>query len=168
MPLKSFKLLAKVRQEKNTLPGSIDYIVWSFNIFLKVLEKIREKYNIEKLKKLDKRNKNPPLSQKSLSYPRTYIDYTHILFSKYYILMDKTKAYIVAMVLDLRQKYRYFKEHWNTEYLLSIYKKTETMYKEFHINNDMAALLSTLGSQESYKKSHKRKAGDNDFDILGY
>ena len=168
MLLKPFKLLTKVGQEKNTPLGSIGSVLWGFDMLLEVLEKTREKYNIEKPEKSDKRNKNPPSSQKPLSHLATCIDHAHGLFSKYYTLTDKTKAYVVAMVLDPRQKYRYFEEHWNAEHLLGVYKKTEAMYKEFRIDNDVAALSSTLDSQESHKESHKRKADDDDFDILGY
>lgn len=164
MLLKPFKLLTKVGQEKNTPLSSIGSVLWGFDILLEVLERTREKYNIEMPQKLDKRNKNPPAPQKPLSHLATYIDHAHGLFSKYYTLTDKTEAYIVAMVLDLRQKYKYFEEHWNAVHLPSMYKKTQTMFEEFRIDDDVAASSSIVDSQQS----HKRKAEKDDFDILGY
>ena len=55
MLLKPFKLLTKMGQEKNTPLGSIGSVLWGFDILLGVLEKTREKYNIEKQ---DEKNKN--------------------------------------------------------------------------------------------------------------
>jgi len=170
MLLKPFKLLTKVGQEKNTPLGSIGSVLWGFDMLLEVLEKTREKYNIEKPEKLhkkpDKKNQNPPPPQKPPSHLATCIDHAHGLFSKYYKLTDRTEAYIVAMVLDPRQKYTYFEEHWDAVHLPGVYKKTQTMYKEFCIDNDVAASSSTVDSQQ--KQSHKRKVEEDYFDILGY
>ena len=166
MLLKSFKLLTKVGQEKNTPLGSIGSVLWGFDMLLEVLEKTREKYNIEKPEKPDKRNKNPPSSQKPLSHLATCIDHAHGLFSKYYTLTDKTEAYVVAMVLDPRQKYRYFEEHSNAVHLPDMYKKTQTMYKEFRIDNDVTASSSMTDSRQSNKRKVNDDDDDDDFDII--
>jgi len=104
MLLKPFKILTKIGQEKNTPLGSIGSVLWGFDMLLDVLEKTRKKYNIEKQDEKDKNQK--------LSHLVTCIDHAHGLFSKYYKLTDETEAYVVAMVLDPRQKYRYFFDNW--------------------------------------------------------
>jgi len=48
MLLNAFEILTKMGQEKNTLLGSIGSVLWGFDMLLKVLEKMREKYKIEK------------------------------------------------------------------------------------------------------------------------
>ena len=48
MLLKPFRLLTKIEQEKNTPLGSIGSVLWGFDMLLEVLEKTREKFNIEK------------------------------------------------------------------------------------------------------------------------
>src|SRR5437667_3662088 len=158
MLLKPFKILTKMGQEKNTPLGSIGSVLWGFDMLLDILEKTREKYNIEKR---DEKNKN-----QKLSHLATCIDHAHGLFSKYYELTDKTEAYVVAMVLDPRQKYKYFFDHWERKYYAGVKKKTETMYKEFRIDSDVAASLSTVDSRQS----KKRKADDDDdyFDIIAH
>ena len=138
MLLKPFRLLTKMGQEKNTPLGSIGSVLWGFNMLLEVLEKTRKKYNIEKP---DEKKKN-----QKLSHLATCIDHAHGLFSKYYELTDKTEAYIVAMVLDPRQKYKYFFQHWNKKHHCRMKKKTEAMYKEFHIDDDVPASSSTRNS----------------------
>src|SRR5271156_5484710 len=135
MLLKPFKILTKIGQEKNTPLGSIGSVLWGFDMLLEVLEKTREKYKIEK-----RDEKNP--TQK-LNHLATCIDHAHGLFSKYYTLTDKTEAYVVAMVLDPRQKYRYFFDYWQRKYHAGMKNKTETIYKEFHIDND-AAISSSM------------------------
>jgi hypothetical protein len=143
-------------QEKNTPLGSIGAVLWGFDMLLEVLEKTREKYNIEKR---DEKNKN-----QKLSHLATCIDHAHALFSKYYELTDKTEAYIVAMVLDPRQKYRYFQHHWNEVHHEGVYQKTEAMYKEFRIDDVAATLSSMMDSQQS----NKRRREDDDFDIIAH
>ncbi len=103
MLLKPFKKLTMMGQEKNTTLGSIGSVLWGFDMLLEVLEKTREKYNIEK--------PDPKKGNQKLSHLATCINHTHGLFSKYYELTDKTEAYIVAMILDPRQKYKYFYNH---------------------------------------------------------
>ena len=156
MLLKPFRLLTKIGQEKNTPLGSIGSVLWGFDMLLEVLEKTREKYNIEKP---DEKKKN-----QKLSHLATCIDHAHGLFSKYYKLTDKTEAYVVAMVLDPRQKYKYFFQHWDKKHLPGVKRKTEAMYKEFCLDDDAGTSSSTVHSQESNKK---RKV-DDDFDILGH
>jgi len=48
MLLTLFKILMKMGQEKNTPLSSIGSVLWSFDMLLEVLEKTKEKYNIEK------------------------------------------------------------------------------------------------------------------------
>jgi len=155
MLLKPFRLLTKMGQEKNTPLGSIGSVLWGFDMLLEVLEKMREKYNIVKP---DEEKKN-----QKLSHLATCIDHAHGLFSKYYELTDKTEAYVVAMVLDPRQKYKYFFHHWNKKHHHGVKRKIEAMYKEFRVD-DAGASSSTVDSQQSNKK---RKV-DDDFDILGH
>ena len=120
----------KIGQEKNTPLGSISSVLWGFDILHYVLEKMRKKYNI---KKRDEKNKN-----QKLSHLTTCIDHAHGLFLKYYKLTDETEVYVVAMVLDPRQKYRYFFDNWERKYHAGIKKKIETMYKEFYIDDNAA------------------------------
>jgi len=161
MLLQPFKLLTKMGQEKNTPLGSIGSVLWGFDMLLEVLEKTRKKYNIEKP---DKKKKNQPPLQK-LTHLATCIDHAHELLSKYYELTDKTEAYIVAMVLDPRQKYQYFEYHWDAVHHAGVYKKTQKMYKEFRIDDDAGTSSSTVNSHQT----HKRKAEeDEDFDIIGF
>ncbi len=48
MLLKPFKILMKMGQEKNSPLGSIGSVLWGFDMLLDILEKMREKYKIEK------------------------------------------------------------------------------------------------------------------------
>ena len=68
------------------------------------------------------------------------------------------------MVLDPRQKYKYFFHHWNKKHHPGVKRKTEAMYKEFRVDDDAGTSSSTVDSQQSNKK---RKV-DDDFDILGH
>ena len=61
-------------------------------MLLEVLEKMREEYSIEK--------RNDDEQNQKLSHLATCIDDAHELLSKYYKLMNKTEAYIIAMTLD--------------------------------------------------------------------
>src|SRR6266496_4521615 len=150
MLLQPFRLLMKMGQEKNTPLGSTGSVLWGFDMLLQVLEDTRTKYHIEKS---DKKNKN-----QKLSHLATCIDRTHGLFSKYYELTDKTEAYIVAMVLDPRQKYKYFFQHWNKEHHNGVKKKTQALYKEFRLDDDVGTSSSIMDSQQSNKK---RKMDDD-------
>jgi len=140
-------------QEKNSPLGSIGSVLWGFDMLLEVLEKTREMFKIEKYDET-----NP---DQKLSHLATCIDHAHGLFSKYYELTDKTEAYVVAMVLDPRQKYKYFFDHWERKHHAGVKKKTETMYKEFRVDDNAATSSSTINSQPS----NKRKAKDDDFDF---
>ena len=157
MLLKPFKILTKIGQEKNTPLGSIGSVLWGFDMLLDVLEKTRKKYNIEKQDEKDKNQK--------LSHLVTCIDHAHGLFSKYYKLTDETEAYVVAMVLDPRQKYRYFFDNWERKHHAGIKRKTETMYKEFRADDDAATSSSTADSQQS-KKRKANDDDDDDFDLI--
>src|SRR5579859_1375816 len=140
MLLKPFKILMKMGQEKNSPLSSIGSVLWGFDMLLDVLEKTREKYKIEK--------PDPKKANQKLSHLATCIDHAHGLFSKYYKLTDKTEAYVVAMVLDPRQKYKYFFDNWDKKHHAGMKRKTETMYKEFRIDNNGAASSSMLDSQQ--------------------
>lgn len=157
MLLKPFKILTKMGQEKNSPLGSIGSVLWGFDMLLDVLEKTRKKYNIEKQDEKDKNQK--------LSHLATCIDHAHGLFSKYYKLTDETEAYVVAMVLDPRQKYRYFFDNWERKHHAGIKRKTETMYKEFRADDDAATSSSTADSQQS-KKRKANDDDDDDFDLI--
>jgi hypothetical protein len=160
MILKPFKILMKIGQEKNTPLGSIGSVLRGFDILLEVLEKTKERYKIEKR---DSNNENW-----KLSHFATCIDYAHGLFSKYYELMENTETYIVAMVLDLRQKYKYFFDHWQRIYHAGVKRKTETMYKEFRIDDDVAALLSMSDFRRSKKRKVDNDDDDDDYDIIAH
>ena len=135
-------------QKKNTPLRSIDSVLRRFDILLEVLEKTRTKYKIEKS---DKKNKNQKVSHLAIC-----IDHAHEMFSKYYKLTDKTEAYVVAMVLDSRQKYKYFFTHWDEEHHEGVKEKTQALYNEFrNVVNDVS-----MNSQQNVKK---RKV--DDFDI---
>jgi len=160
MLLKPFRLLTSMGQEKNTPLGSIGSVLWGFDMLLEVLENTRKNYNIEKP---TKNNKNSAARQK-LSHIATCIDHAHGLFSKYYKFTDRTEAYVVAMVLDPRQKYAYFEHHWDPVHLPGVYEKTETMYREFcKVDDDAGTSLSTATDSQ---QNRKRKAKEElEFDI---
>ena len=160
MLLKPFKILTKMGQEKNTPLGSIGSVLWGFDMLLEVLEKTRQKYKIEK--------RDPNKENQKLSHLATCIDHAHGLFSKYYQLTDNTEAYIVAMVLDPRQKYKYFFDHWPRKYHAGVKRKTETMYKEFRIDDDAATSMSMVDSQQSKKRKADDDDDDDDFDIIAH
>jgi len=160
MLLKPFKILMKMGQEKNTPLGSIGSVLWGFDMLLEVLEKTRQKYKIEK--------RDPNKENQKLSHLATCIDHAHGLFSKYYQLTDNTEAYVVAMVLDPRQKYKYFFDHWPRKYHAGVKRKTETMYKEFRIDDDAATSMSMVDSQQSKKRKADDDDDDDDFDIIAH
>jgi hypothetical protein len=144
-------------QEKNTPFGSIGAILWGFDMLLGVLEKMREQFNIEKPGEINPNQK--------LSHIATCINHAWGLFTKYYELTDKTEAYVVSMVLDPRQKFKYFEHHWSEEYHEGVMQKTKALYEEFRINNDAGTSSSMLNTQQS----NKRKVDDNDdFDIMEF
>ena len=73
------------------------------------------------------------------------------------------------MVLDPRQKYKYFFDHWPKIYHVGVKRKTETMYKEFGIDDDVAASSSMANSQHSKKrKADNGDDDDDDFDIIAH
>jgi|SRR5271154_5687249 len=119
MLLKPFKILTKMGQEKNSPLGSIGSVLWEFDMLLDVLEKTRKEYKIKK--------PDPKKENKKPSHLATCIDHAHQLYSKYYQLTDKTEAYIVAMVVDPRQKYKYFFDNWDREHHAGMKRKTEMM-----------------------------------------
>ncbi len=111
-------------QEKNTDLGSIGSVLWGFDILLEVLEKARKEFITDK-------NKNSHLA--------TCIDHSWHLFDKYYKLTDSSRAYVMATVLDPRNKYQYFYGKWNKKHWAGMRRKTESMFEEFRISEDVAA-----------------------------
>jgi len=98
----------------------------------------------------------------------TCIDHAHGLFLKYDELTDNTEAYVVVMVLDPRQKYRYFFDHWQKIYHAGVKRKTKTMYKEFRTDGDVAASSSMTNSQQSKKRKVDNDDDDDDFDMIAH
>lgn len=67
------------------------------------------------------------------------------------------------MILDPGQKYKLFINNWQRKHHAGMKKKTEMMYKKFRFDDDVAASLSSMDSQQK----NKRKMDDNDeFDII--
>src|SRR5438046_7727053 len=86
-------------------------------MLLDVLEKAREKVSQEK----------------KTEHYNICIDHAWGLMNKYYSLTDKSRAYVVATVLDPRQKYEYFYRNWNKKFWPGMKAKMESMYDEFRI-----------------------------------
>ena len=97
----------------------------------------------------------------------TCIDHAWGLFTKYYELTDKTEAYIAAMVLDPRQKFKCFEQRWDPGYLDTAMQKTKALYEEFRSNNDPEPSSSTLNTQQSNKRNADDDDDDN-FDIMAF
>ncbi len=144
-------------QEKNTTLRLIDSVLWRFDMLLEVLEKMREEYSIEKWNDDDKNQK--------LSHLATCINHAHELLSKYYKLMDKTEAYIVAMTLNPWQKHYYFWTHWDKKHHNEVKKKTQALYREFHIED--AGISSSTDSESSAKKRKMESFDINMFQFGG-
>ena len=121
-------------QEKNTDLGSIGSVLWGFDILLEVLEKARKEF-------ITAENKNSHLA--------TCIDHSWHLFDKYYRLTDRSRAYVMATVLDPRNKYQYFYDKWNRKHWAGMKQKTESMFEEFRISDDVAAPLDISESPMS-------------------
>ena len=113
-----------MEQEKNTDLASIGSVLWGFDILLEVLEKARKKFITEENKK---------------SHLATCIDHSWHLFDKYYRLTDRSRAYVMATVLDPRNKYQYFYDKWDKKHWPGMKQKTESMFEEFRISDDVAA-----------------------------
>lgn len=109
-------------QERNTDLGSIGSVLWGFDILLEVLEKARKEF-------ITPENKNDHLA--------TCIDHSWHLFNKYYELTGHSRAYVMAMVFDPRNKYQYFYGKWNRKHWAGMKQQTESMFEEFK-NEDVA------------------------------
>ena len=48
------------------------------------------------------------------------------------------------MVLDPRQKYKYFEDHWDEIHHEGVYQKTQALYKEFRIGDDCGEIMSQI------------------------
>src|SRR5436305_14071238 len=53
------------------------------------------------------------------------------------MLTDRTRAYVVAIVLDPRQKYHYFERNWRKNQLPNMQMKMESMFQEFHQQSEI-------------------------------
>jgi len=144
-------------EEKNTQLGSIGSVLWGFDMLLRVLKNTRKQYTISAI------NINDNGTNKS--HLAICIDHAWNLFRKYYKLTDESRAYVVAMALDPRQKYKYFYRHWPKKYWAEMRAKVEGMYEEFRINDDDAA--TSPSSAKSQSQSVKRRK-INDFNIRDF
>jgi hypothetical protein len=55
----------------------------------------------------------------------------------------------MTTVLDPRNKYQYFYDKWNKKHWMGIKRKTESMFEEFRISNDMTTPLDISESPMS-------------------
>lgn len=128
-------------QERNNDLGSIGSILWGFDILLDVLETARKEFITDE-------NENSHLA--------TCIDHGWHLFNKYYKLTDKSRAYVMATVLDPRNKYQYFYDRWDRKHWAGMKQKTESMFEEFKISGDVAPSVDIPESSMS----------DSDLDLI--
>ena len=61
------------------------------------------------------------------------IDHAWKLMTEYYKEIDKSRAYVVAMILDPRQKYEYFIRQWDEKHHAGMRKKMESMFAEYQV-----------------------------------
>ena len=66
----------------------------------------------------------------------------------------------MAMVLDPRQKYKYFYRHWFKKYLPGMKAKVEAMFEEFRINDNTATSSLIAESQSQSNKRRKLEGFD--------
>jgi hypothetical protein len=121
-------------QGKNTDLGSIGSVLWGFDILLEVLEKARKEFITEGNKK---------------THLATCIDHSWHLFNKYYNLTEKWRAYVMATVFDPRNKYQYFYDKWEKKHWTGMKRKTESMFEEFRISDDVVGSLDIPESSMS-------------------
>ena len=114
--LAPFKKLTKIGQSKDSDLGSVAGVLWGFDMLLEVLETARKEF-------ITPENKTGHLA--------TCIDHSWHLFNKYYKLTDDSRAYVMAAVLDPRNKYEYFYSKWNKKHWPDMRRKTESMFAEF-------------------------------------
>src|SRR5436305_4713572 len=114
--LRPFQWLTEYGQQKNTASGSIGGVLWGFDVLLSKLEDAREKYRKEK----------------RTGHFGTCIEHCWKVLDKYYMLTDRTRAYVVAIVRDPRQQYHYSERTWRKDQLPNMQMKMESMFQEFH------------------------------------
>jgi hypothetical protein len=85
---------------------------------------------------------------------------------KYNKLTDLSRAYVVAIVLDPRQKYQYFYRQWNKSFHQAMKDKMESMFREFESSKDVAASSEkSQPSASSQKYTQKLMIPDWDIDV---
>ena len=95
-----------------------------------------------------------------------HIEHAWELMDEYYKLTDQSRAYVVAIVLDPRQKYQYFYRQWDKSFHQGMKDKMESMFREFEASND--AVTSSENSQSSTsspKPTRKFMMPDWDIDV---
>lgn len=99
------------------------------------------------------------------SHLATCINHAWDLFRKHYELTDKSRAYVIAMALDPRRKYKYFYRHWPKKYWAGMRAKVERMSEEFRIDDDDDDAATSSSAVESQSQSAKRRKIEG-FDTL--
>ena len=91
--------------------------------------------------------------------------YTKI--DKYYGKMTETAAYIITMVLDLREKVGYFKKHWSPQLLKDVIKCAEDMFKTRYLSLHSTQSSSKPSAQpvKPKIKTLLRELSDDEDDI---
>jgi len=115
-------------QEKNSPLGSIASILWGFDMLLDTLEKARKKCAADTKAAEKRKDKKEAEKQDQLAI---CIDHAWKLMTEYYKETDRSRAYVVAMVLDPRQKYEYFIRQWDEIHHTGMREKMESMFAEF-------------------------------------
>lgn len=142
--LKPFKMLTILGEECGTLYGSVGSILWGFDMLLEMLEKEREK----------SRPSDAPF-QKAL-------DASWGKLNKYYNLTDKSSVYVVALMLDPRMKYEYFKRNWRVDWLEDAMRKMRSTFNQYHSGEYTTTSATPMESQreEDSFNIHKLQFGD--------
>jgi len=143
--LEPFKMLTILGEERGTLYGSVSSTLWGFDMLLGMLEEERRK----------SRSKDAPF-QKALDASWGKLD-------KYYTLTDKCPVYIVALMLDPRQKFQYFQEKWRADWLKNVKQKMRTTFDQYRCA--MENTLSTPTPATSTPATSIPKTTENSFNI---
>ena len=154
-------------QERNGAWGSIGSVLWGFDILLEKLESVSGKVESE-LKKAIRGRKQDDAEAEKKTQLGICIDSAWRLLSHYYKLTDKSRAYVVAMVLDPRQKYEYFEARWPEEHIDGMKEKMQSMFVQFE---RPTSTLSAANSQITTSQSQSLDSDSNDtsdFDIFAW
>ena len=92
--LEPFKKLTILGEERGTLYGSVNSILWGMDMLLELLEKEKKK------------------SRPSEAPFRAVLEAAWKKLDKYYNLTDKSTVYVIATMLDPCMKYKYFERNW--------------------------------------------------------